>query len=238
MNIKSMAGAHEVQKVLKLGLSSIQDDLAIVSDPHSRAGDKAASIKRLQHSVSTLNVAVTQQNSNFATIKGASSASYAANRIATTGKRQQRESNNAQDLSTHEQLEAWRIDQGEMVTPTRSKHHCPGNGKGDRQFKHNIIHSCDEIMQDVMDDRIQTDDLMNLDPDAGWTAADLVAIMCNIDKGKRRPIADAWAESKVIPVDGRTMMRRVEWEHAGKHDKARKFNIQFGAGQISSCSSC
>ena len=52
MNIKSMAGAHEVQKVLKLGLSSIQDDLAIVSDPHSRAGDKAASIKRLQHSVS------------------------------------------------------------------------------------------------------------------------------------------------------------------------------------------
>ena len=207
MNTKSMAGAHEVQKVLKLGLSSIQDDLAIVSDPHARAGDKAASMKRLQHSVSTLNVAVTQQDSNFATIKGASSASYAADRIATTGKRQQRESNNAQDLSTHEQLEAWRIDQGEMVTPTRSKHHCPG--KGDRQFQHNIIHSRDEIMQDIMGDRIQTADLMNLDPGAGWTAADLVTIMCNIDNGKRRPIADAWAASKVIPVDGRTMMRRI-----------------------------
>jgi hypothetical protein len=71
-----------------------------------RAGDKAASMKRLQHSVSTLNVAVAQQDSNLANVKGASSASYAADRIATTGKRQQQESNNA----THEQLEAWRID--------------------------------------------------------------------------------------------------------------------------------
>jgi hypothetical protein len=35
MNTESMAGAHEVQKVLKLGLSSIQDDLAIVIDPHA-----------------------------------------------------------------------------------------------------------------------------------------------------------------------------------------------------------
>ena len=38
MNIKTMAGAHEVQKVLKLGLSSIQDDLAIVSDPLMQTG--------------------------------------------------------------------------------------------------------------------------------------------------------------------------------------------------------
>ena len=70
-----MAGVHEVQKVLKLGLSSIQDDLAIVNDP--------AIVKRLQQGVSTLNVAVAQQDNNFATAKGASSASYAVDRIAT-----------------------------------------------------------------------------------------------------------------------------------------------------------
>ena len=76
-----------------------------------------------------------------------------------------------------------------MVTPTRSKHHCPG--KGDRPFKQNIIESRDEFMQDNLDDRIQT--AMNLDPGAGWTPADLVAIMCNIDNGR---IADAWASNK------------------------------------------
>ena len=140
--------------------------------------------------------------------KGASSASYAADRIATIGKRQQQEYNYAQDLSTYQQVEAWRIDQGEMVTSTKSKKHCPG--KGDWPFKHNIVESRDEFMQDKWDARIETD--MNVDLGAGWTPADLAAITYNIDKGHRGPIADALARNHVIPVDGRTMMRCVEVE--------------------------
>ena len=40
MNIRAMVGSHEVQNVLKIGLSSMEDDLAVVNDPNARKRDK------------------------------------------------------------------------------------------------------------------------------------------------------------------------------------------------------
>ena len=87
MNIRAMVGSHEVQNVLKRGLSSMEDDLAVVNDPNARKRDKKESLKRISQCVDTLNIALTKQDSNFATIKGADSANYVAKRLATADKR-------------------------------------------------------------------------------------------------------------------------------------------------------
>ena len=96
-----------------------------MNDPHARAGDKAASMTRLQESVSTLNVAAAQQDNNFATkliflcrIPDSHYKQASAARVQQCAR-----------LSTYEQLEAWRIDQGEKVTPTRSTYFCPKKGQ-------------------------------------------------------------------------------------------------------------
>ena len=83
MNIRAMVGSHEVQNVLKRGLSSMEDDLAVVNDPNARKRDKKESLKRMSQCVDTLNIALAKQDSNFAAIKGADSANYVAKRLAT-----------------------------------------------------------------------------------------------------------------------------------------------------------
>ena len=91
MNIRAMVGSHEVQNVLKRGLSSMEDDLAVVNDPNARKRDKKESLKRMSQCVDTLNIALAKQDSNFAAIKGADSASYVAKRLATADKRKLRD---------------------------------------------------------------------------------------------------------------------------------------------------
>ena len=78
MNIRAMVGSHEVQNVLKRGLSSMEDDLAVVNDPNARKRDKKESLKRMSQCVDTLKIALAKQDSNFAAIKGADSANYVA----------------------------------------------------------------------------------------------------------------------------------------------------------------
>ena len=53
MNIRAMVGSHEVQNVLKRGLSSMEDDLAVVNDPNARKRDKKESLKRMSQCVDT-----------------------------------------------------------------------------------------------------------------------------------------------------------------------------------------
>ena len=51
--------------MLKRGLSSMQDDLAVVNDQNARKRDKNESLKRMKQCVDTLNIALIKQDSNF-----------------------------------------------------------------------------------------------------------------------------------------------------------------------------
>ena len=76
-------------------------------------------MQRISQRVDTLNIALAKQDSNFATIKGADSAHYVANRLATADKRMLRDEANGLELGAFEEVQAWRArsiehDQGEM----------------------------------------------------------------------------------------------------------------------------
>ena len=94
-------------------------------------------MQRISQRVDTLNIALAKQDSNFATIKGADSAHYVANRLATADKRMLRDEANGLELGAFEEVQAWRArsiehDQGKMVTPHRSQYHKRAKGDSDK----------------------------------------------------------------------------------------------------------
>jgi hypothetical protein len=220
MNIRAMVGSHEVQNVLKRGLSSMEDDLAVVNDPNARKRDKKESLKRMSQCVDTLNIALAKQDSNFTRIKGADSASYVAKRLATADKRKLRDEANGLELGAFEEVQAWRArsiedDQGEMVTPHRTQYH--KRAKGDSDINQQpVVESHEDAMQ------VDMDSFINLAPGPELSPENLVRIMCKIPKGKRLIVAEKWKQNNVIPVAARNMMRRVELYHAGQEEKAFK----------------
>lgn len=162
MNIRAMVGSHEVQNVLKRGLSSMQDDLAVVNDAKALKRDKQQSLKRISQCVDSLNIAVVELGSKFAAIKGAHSANYVAQRLATADKRKLRDEAHGLELGAFEEVQAWHArkiehDQGEMVTPHRSQFH--KRAKGDSAINQQPVN---ESHEDAMP--VDMDSAMNLAP--------------------------------------------------------------------------
>ena len=161
MSAKAMVGSCEVHRVLKRGLSCIQDDLAVVNDPNALKRDKKESLTRMSQCVGMLNMAVDKQHNNLATIQGADSANYVAKRLATVDKRKFREEANGLEPSAFEEVEAWcarsmEHDQAEISTSPKFQHNKRAKDDSDIN-KQPVVHADADAME------VDLDTVMNLE---------------------------------------------------------------------------
>ena len=193
-------------------------------------------------------VALAALKKSIAKIHDAGPSSYVHDVLDAHRKRTEREvsaqepgHDNESGMSTYDEMLKWGkrknvTDIAEAATPCRNAGREPpkksARGRnGHTSQKHASSAMVEMCMQEPLDTYVKR--LMELDPEVPRTAEQCVLMLSRIPKagtnGKRLSVAESWHERRVIPIQARGMLKRVQKYEAGDSKRAFK-KWTHGAG--------
>ena len=192
-------------------------------------------------------VALAAQKKSIAKIHDAGPSSYVHDVLDVHRKRTEREvsaqepgHDNESGMSTYDEMLKWGkrknvTDIAEAATPCRNAGREPpkksARGRNGHTSQHASSAMVEMCMQEPLDTYVKR--LMELDPEVPRTTEQCVLMLSRIPKagtnGKRLSVAESWHERRVIPMQARGMMKRVQKYEAGDSKKAFK-KWTHGAG--------